>query len=682
MIEKKEIFYNKIKMKGLVILLILISFTVSQVLGKPACKDHRKPGCNIYKGIIVGGGFGGISFTYYVDLIQRLSQETGIKLTNNIDLSDLLLIEKDSFLGGNSRAKVASVLDPVAVARAEALYNVSGDWLVDLGPQRIPQLTCKADRSTAIDSQTIEEFTPYYSYEFSRGRRAVCDVPNFNNYSPDNPYGISGTCTDSRFVFVGDPFVNYTNGLAPAYNLTGMQTWAREYGAAFAVSESMVYDSANPILCPTQDTPCTECGNCWSNISRFYPSLKAAMIGEFGHEATDEFIQDFGGFYADFNKNTNNPTDWATPYYYREYSTDAINGYTVNSTFTHAQNVAKPILQQGTVLLNTKVVAINSAGGGNSVQVTVEDGTIYQAGWVILGIPPEEITSGAVKGNIPQKLNSTAIFHGPYCVPVLTTTAAVDFPFWKILVPEYGNGTTEWVQLRAFGEQGHASRIEIRNTIAGSTYVEFRSSYNDYIAIEIYDKFIGREDVFKQELWTMLRNDIAYAFQLERDQLPETAVNIQVDYFESGWCYTNGTNLENPNDPLSRFTAAEIRDFAINPLDMVYMVNQAWNVEFLGWKESALRMSMSVLGSLIPEANFLLQCWMYKTFPECPSNVTCLEDPTTYILGTETLIPSRYCTEHWWFNNYTLTPGCVKKVHLTPADIPLCEAAIQKYGKI
>jgi len=199
----------------IVIAILLYSIVVSS----NPCVNPDK--CKNYQGIVIGGGFSGISFTYYADLIKRLSSETGIKLSYNIDLSKVLLIESRSVLGGNARAKVADVVDPIASKRAQLLYNLSGDWLVDLGPQRVPQVTLKADRCTAIDSQTLQEFTPYKTYEYSRGRHVKCDIPDFSNYSPANIYGISGSCSNV-YNFIGDPLINYTD-LGPAYNVSNMQ---------------------------------------------------------------------------------------------------------------------------------------------------------------------------------------------------------------------------------------------------------------------------------------------------------------------------------------------------------------------------------------------------------------------------------------------------------------------------
>jgi len=449
------------------------------------------------------------------------------------------------------------------------------------------------------------------------------------------------------------------------------------------MANAMIYGAVNPTKCPNPTLSCDKCdGGCWKDKVKNYVTLQAAIIGEFGQEANDLWWQDFAGFYADPRRNTVDPSSWSKAYLYREWSTTPINGYTVNSTVQYINNLAKPILSQGKVLLNTKVVEINYAGNGNSIQVVTEEGDIYQADWIILAVEPSQITNGNITGTVADKLKNNKIFNAPFCVSVITITVSVEDPFWIKLLPIPNGSITEWVQLRSFGEQGHLSRVEIRHTLSGAAAWEFRVSYTDEIAQQIYDKFTGRTDLFKTQLWDLLRNDLAYAFELQRDQVPKDIVTIHLEYFNNGWCYLNGTNLKNTSDPLSKYNESEVAKYAINPIHRVYMPHQAWKVEFLGWKEAGLRGAQDVLSALVPEANFLQQCWMYKTFPECTSNVSCYNDSTVYILGTETLIPSKYCSEHWWMNNYINTPNCSKKVHLTADDIPICKEAILKYGKI
>lgn len=649
-------------MKTLILLVVLIGIcgsTYSEVSSANCVKDE----CNPWDIIIVGGGFAGVGFTYYSDLIKRLANETGAHLQNQINLSRVLILESRGQLGGNARSILISRLDPELVQRTRELYNYTGPFLYDVGTQRTPQLTCKLDRSTAIDSGTIEEFTPYYTYEDSRERLSTCPVPDIANYDPTNPYGIVGSCT-TDFPFYGESSVpwQYNNWIGPAYNLTDLQDWAYlNQNGLNAINSYLVYDGPNPVTCSNPDATCQECGDCFATSCSKYKNLKAALIGQLGHGATNIFIQDFGGFYVDFEENTNDPCDWAFPYYYREFSTNAIHGYTVGSSTKYVNNLAGPILAQGTVLLNKQVVEIDSAGNYRSVIVTTSDGSVYRGKFLIFAAPPEQIATGRITGNLATLLNRTEGFQSVYCVTVTTVTVTLDFAFWKDIVPKEEGTVKPWVLLRSFGEEGHVPRSEFRYTVYGGAMIAFRASYTDYITKEVLNKMQNIE-TFGDGLWRALRNDLSYIFQV--DNIPQDYVDIHVENFDAGWCYINSSTT---------LTAAEVRDFAVNPLGPrvpLCLAHQAWDEEFLGWKEAALQTAVRCLNRLVPGASALIDCWKEATFPPCDPPDSCYSDPTVYISGSETLIPSRYCTERWWNLDYIQTPGCINRPVLTNITCP------------
>lgn len=641
----------KLILSLLVFVLIVATLASNQDYSKNCTND-----CTPWEIIIVGEGFGGVGFTYYADLVKRLSAQTGIHV-NQIDLSKVLMLESRNQSGGNARTITISRLDPELVERTRELYNYTGPFVYDIGPQRTPQLTCKLDRCTAIDSETIEEYTPYYTYEDSRERLSICPVPDISNYDVTNPYGIVGSCT-TDFPFYGDSSVpwQYNNWIGPAYNLTDLQDWAYlDQGGLNAVNSYLLYDGPNPVTCSSADATCQECGDCFTSSCSKYKNLKAALIGQLGHGVTNLFIQDFAGFYVDFEANTNDPCAWAHPYYYRDFSTDAINGYVVGGTTRYIQNLLKPIKAQGgTVLLNKLVTKIESAGGYKSVVVTTSDGQVYRGKFLIYAAPPDGIALGKVTGNLAVALNNTEAFKSVYCVTVTTVTVTLDYAYWKNIVPKESINSTvkRWVQLRSFGEEGHVPRSEVRYTVYGGSMIAFRASYTDYLTKEVLNK-MQNIDTFGDGLWRALRNDLSYAFQV--DDIPQNYVDIHVENFDNGWCYINSSTT---------LTADQIRAFAVAPLGPnvpIALVHQAWAEEFLGWKEAALRTAVGALDRLVPGAATLIDCWMEATFPPCDPVDSCYNDPTVYISGSESIIPSRYCSEHWFNLDYEQTPGCIER---------------------
>ena len=257
---------------------ILLTLVITSSLANAKCKNDCE---KVHDIIIGGGGFAGIAFTYYADLIKELSYKTGVHLPGSVNLSNVLVLEARSVIGGNARATPISELDPQLVELNRVLYNFTGPFIYDLGPQRVPQLTCKLDRCTAIQSQTIEEETPYYTKEVTRERKSMCPIPNIDNYDVLNPYGIASSCTID-FPFYGDssePW-SYNNWLGPAFNLTDLQDWAYlDQNGLNAINGYILYDGPNPVTCNSSDASCEECGDCFATECAKYANLKAALLG-------------------------------------------------------------------------------------------------------------------------------------------------------------------------------------------------------------------------------------------------------------------------------------------------------------------------------------------------------------------------------------------------------------------
>lgn len=690
-------------------------------LDAPRCNDGN------YSIIVIGGGFGGVSFTYYADLIERLAVEAGVDLDGKgIDLSKVLLIEQSDILGGNARAKNTSSYNEEFREYAENFYGLHGqDWLVDVGGQRTPQLTAPIDRATAIDSNTTQEFLPFKTFEASRGRRMECPTPNWSDYSAEDPYAIKGSCHEQNSPFVGNTsagtwtygnldYPNLNGG--PAYNFFDIQDWAYTDGPETAAYNYMLYGSPNPYTCTVPNgagLTCEECieivgnsTNCFDDVLPNYVSVQAALIGELGQELADFVIHGYGGFYGDFKNGTKDPISLIKSYLYRDWNTNAIYGYNVNSSVQYIYNLAKPLLtiNPGGVKLGEKVVELNTIGGGKRVQVRTVDVHTgqrhnYLADKIVYASYPDEIWDGRITGNLANQLKAKREFNSLIPAPTLSVTVALNTtePFWFSFLPYPSNDTngSAWAQIRSFGEQGHLSRVEIRKSIAGNVSVEFRASYNDFMAVEIFDKFMGRENELKEELWTLIRNDLKWYFGwyfTEASNIPNVSavVNIQIDLFDYAWYYINGTYPKVEGDysyPLERFSAEEILEFAKNPLgnNLVCLAHNSWDVEYIGWKDGALRTAAACVGEFIyPAINYtgvdLIDCWIYQTFPECDNTTTntteCSPyvDPAVQFTGTQGIIPSPYCTERWWYNDFVETPECVTQVHLTAEKLAECDA--------
>jgi len=649
------------------------------VLGSQATTQCGSECDKFYDLIIVGGGFAGISTTFYADLAQQLALQTGTTLTKKLNLSNVLLLETRDALGGIARAIEVPKkgLNQYWVNQNKKLYNYDGPFLFDLGPQRVPHLTCKLDRVTAIASETLIEQTPYYTYFDSRERKVTCDVPDFNQYSPGNPYGLVRDCAVD-FPFYGDsskPW-DYDNWIGPAYNLTDLQDWAyKNQNAIGAIYDYLLYDGPNPVTCTNGSKTCVECGDCYMDSCKNYANLKAALLGQLGYGTTEFFIFDFTGFYTDFEANTVNPCQWAVPYNYREFSTDAINGYVVGSTIKYVSNLAKPIKAKGTVLTGRTVSYVNTAGGGNSVVVRTVDGSEFRGSFVILAVPPSVLASGGIKGNVVPQLQSAEGFNSVFCVNVTTVTVVLNYAFWETIVPKPSGNITQWVLLRSYGDEGHIPRSEIRYSIYGAAMIAFRASYTDYRLKQVLNKMGTAidEGLFKfgPKLWRALRNDLSYIYSV--DNIPEDYIQIHIENFVDGWCYTNSSTT---------LTADQIKNYAVAPLGLnipVCLAHQAWDVEFLGWKEAGLQTGLRCLDRLQPKSAALVHCLEEATFPPCDPVDSCYNDPSVHISGSETIIPSKYCSERWWYNNYVKTPNCINHPTLNNST---CSLLLNKINKI
>ena len=613
-----------------------------------------------YKLIIVGGGFSGVSSTYYLDLANKF-------IGAGYSLDQVLLIESREVLGGLARSLPAVGIDSSATIRANILYNRTGNYNIDLGPQRIPHLTAKLDRVLSVLSGTQVEYTPYYTYEYTRGRRLACPMPIYKQYSPNNPYGIAGSCT-SDLTSIKTPNSG-NNRFGSAFDVSSFQKWSQK-APIDAINYYLLYGETNPRTCSYQgncNDAVTGC-ECWESLSKNYLTMKSGLIDQVGHEGFAVFEQDFGGFYYDFDAGFIDPVSWTNPYYLREFDTDAINGYVVNGTVDYLNNLANPFLMSGgNVLYNTNVVKIDVNLTSTSI-VTVDQNGNYQTYYgkfLIYAAPPNQITSHKINGTFSDHLLSSPVFNSVYCIETITIVVEFDTiasAFWRNLMPpnDPKRGLSEWVLLRAFGDQGHISRTECRHTIAGNTAIACRFVYNDFVAKQLYKEFHDQPTLYNK-LWDLIRVDLAYSFQLDRSKIPKTYKRLNLIILDSAWCYVNGTDG-------ARFTSQELKDYAANPIDSfpVCIAHQAFDVEFLGWKEGALRGASRCVDRIIPGTIKMLNTIMETTFPPCNCSIStewcskypnidsldCYNNEVTHISGTETILPSIYCTERTWFNNY------------------------------
>lgn len=632
---------------------------------------------------IVGGGFGGVSSSYYLHLLNTHAASLGIHLESNISLSKVILLEASDSLGGNADSILGVSIDNDYVTLANNVFGTKGDkWNIDLGLQRTPQLTAKLDRVLTILSETLMEQIPYMTYQYSRGRRLRCPNPDFTHYTPSDPWGISGSCTGDSL------FIGQAQSPLGAFNMTHVQLWARKDPLS-AANYYLLYGEANPVTCPTAtpsggETGCTP----FSNVVGKYKTTWSALIGELGVELTDLWMLDFGGFFADFKDRMVDPSTWVFPYWNREYDTNAIHQYVVNGTATYINNLIKPLREKGTVITNSRVNYIQYEKNGMTTLKTTT-GHTYSAKRVILAVPPSVILKGEIGGNVGTSLKQQEKLKAVYCVSVLTITVELkpNETFWHSLVPAAdGKGQKPWVLLRAFGDQSQISRIECRHSIAGNTVAACRFAYNDFVAKDTFEAWQYQQDSYPA-LWNTLKNDVAYAFQIPREAIPDEYVRISVGYFNDGWCYVNGT---------SGVSSEEMKAFAQKPLgDSVplCLAHQAYDIEFLGWKEAALQGALRCVDRFVPRAQEALDCMAEQTFPSCDCHnpyaadwckrhgylnyYNCYSNPDTHISGTETVLPSIYCNERIWMNDFNPTPDCIP----TP-KFSTCTASLTKASKL
>ena len=653
----------------------------SSVLGSKRYAGCDK-GCVSYDLIVVGGGFSGVTATYLVDLVDRLNNETkqGLK---TIDISRVLLLEGDAELGGDVKSKVSTAGTTTAKNLVNMRYNYTGPYRYDIGSQRTPQLTCRLQRGLGVDVESIQEFTPYITTEYTRGKVVMCGVPNFNDYSPSNPYNMASSCTDS-FPFMGNNENTWKdNGydetqLGPGYNYSTLQPWAYKAGPMTSINAYVLNNGPNPVTCNSKTTPCDECGDCFFDTSKGHVNLKAALLAQIGTEPTAAYIQDYGGFYADFEKGLFNATIWAKDFWSREYNTNSIYGYTVGSMqLNYIYKLAKPVLQRGTVMMDTfvdKISMVEDNNGQMGVAVSTTDGDTYYGDFLIYAGQPEPILSGKVKGDIAAILRRNAIFQSVYSVPVATVDVVLDTTYLEKLVPAdiniTGLFTKPWATLKGNGPDTLSSRVEYRHTIYSLSTNHTRPNVADFYTLDALKDLKSamnnnNNEVLqnlKQQLWNALRVDQAYIHQIPLSSIPTKFVDLNINYIETGYYYVWSNTTT---------SAQQLMEFARAPLGEnvpVCLAHEAWNPRYLGWGEAGMRASQRCIDRLIPKSSDLVECWLYELFPECPQNIECLNDPESDILGSETLIPSRYCSERWYTNDYKQTQNCVRGVKLTPTS--------------
>lgn len=608
------------------------------------------PGCpkTKYDVIVVGGGAGGITSTYLPDLYSRITGEN-----NNLKI---LLLEARGELGGDAQSKVSNQLNASMVALTKSLYNYTGPFVYDLGPQRIPQLTLRLQRSLGVDTQTLLEGMPYSTYQDSRGRLAKCPDPQFADYSCQDPYGMASACT-STFPYIGDNSVpwQYNNWIGPAFNLTKVQPWAyQEDGGLTAANIYMIYGGPNPVTCDDPNKSCEECGDCFADTCSNYLNLYAALYGQLGHELAELFTFDYAGFYADMMIGLHDPCDWAKSYWLREWDTNTNNFYVVGGFKKYLLNLAKPIIQNGDVILNSRVKKIDYDG---ELFYAYTSQNTYVSKFLIYAAPPEELRT--MSGNVPLKLMQQPELNSVYSVSVVTIHATSE--------QEYLPPTPDWTLLRSFGTQGCIPRLEYRNSPYGAATQTVRVSYTDYLCEEIFDdivKLVEQDDaVTEKRLWNQLQHDLAYIFQIPIESIPED-VELSATEFKTAWYYISSD---------SQYDEDEIKAWSAAPLGSdipLCLAHEAWDYKYLGWAEASMRTAQQCVDRILPGSSDTFECWMEQLFPpddECYSN------PDADILGSETIVPSPYCNERWWINDFEETDGCVSGRVTSP--IPECTSS-------
>ena len=659
---------------------------------------------NLWDVIIVGGGVSGVTQSYLFDLHNRLNEQVGSPL-DEIDLCNVLLLEEDEVLGGDAQSKESEFTDNKGRQLAKQLYDYTGPWVYDLGPKRISQLTLRLQRLLAVDSESLVEFMPYATTMFSRGRQVRCKNPNFADYSADDPYGISGSCVNAE-SFYGDgvaPWSYGNDGIGPAYNLSKVQDWAYDGGdAETLVNLYLLYGGLNPVKCVGDDpttttTTCDQCGGCFLDVCSQYDTVKAAMIGELGQELFNLWEFNFGAFYADFSEGRNNPCDFAQYYWLREWDTTAIYGYVVGGFLSYIENMAQPLKNKGNVIRNERVVSIDKTGHSKFV-VRTEDQNSYVGKFIIYAGQPEHLADGSITGNFMDNIVEQPEFNSVYSIPVITASVEMKDPFWRdAILPNPQDGATPWVLYRGFGDSvGCLPRIEITNSAYGSAINAFRFSYSDLICKDSFRRWAwaldAEEPNLEAKLWNSARDDLAAAFGIELSEIPEydaKEININVKVYETGWYYLYSNSSGN---------TADIREWAAAPLGDHFplcFAHEAWDYEYLGWSEAGQRMAQRCLDRIVPGASTLLECYMYTTFPSCPTNpptnvggnaagwpegVSCLFDSPfgsgSNVMGSEAIIPSPFCSERWFDADFVETPNCIDRVELTPAIYQQCLNAL------
>lgn len=605
------------------------------------------PGCpkEKYDVIIVGGGAGGITSSYLPDLYNRI---TGANTNLNI-----LLLETRGELGGDAQSKVSNQLNASMVALSEQLYNYTGPFVFDLGPQRIAQLTLRLQRSLAVDSETLLEGMPYSTYQDTRGRLSQCPYPNFADYSCEDPYGMASACS-SDFQFIGDNSVpwQYNNWIGPAFNLTKVQPWAyQDDGGLFATNIYLLYDGPNPVTCDDPNKSCEECGDCFADTCDNYLNLFGALYGQLGHELADLFIFDYAGFFGDMYIGLHDACDWRKYYWLREWDTNTNNFYVVGGFKHYLENLARPLIENGTVMLNSRVKKIDYDGDWFYVSTAQ---TTYLGKFVIYAAPPEELRR--MSGNVPLKLLQQPQVDSVYSIDVITIHVTSEQEF---LPP-----TPDWTLLRSFGTQGCIPRLEYRNSPYGAATQTVRVSYIDYLCEEIFDDIVDlvqqNDSLVEEKLWRQLKHDLAYIFQIPFETIPDE-VELTATEFETGWYFISSQ---------SEFDAAQIKEWSAAPFGdevPLCLAHEAWDYKYLGWAEASMRTAQQCVDRIIPGSSDTIECWMLELFPP---NEDCYNNPDADILGSETIVPSPYCNERWWINDFEETDGCVSGRVTSP--IPAC----------
>jgi hypothetical protein len=691
---------------------LLTAFLLVATIALFAPVDAKKryldcPSCNSYSIVIVGGSFSGTGTVRDIYMVKKLVEQSGIPL-KIVNMSEVLLIEYKSELGGDTRSVVTDNVNGEASENVKELYGYDGLPYYDIGTQRIPLLTCRKQRSYAIDAGSIQEFTPYLTTEYTRGKVLRCPEANFFDYSPEDPYGMPGSCTDDP-VFIGDNSQPWSyEDIGPGYNYSSFANWAymSEDLPLGVVNNYILYDYPNPVKCRDVDynkcenedgcscndykeiDPNSPCGICFSEEAVGTFNLKAALIKTIGVEATAAFIQDYGGFYADFEQKLFNATVWRD-YWLREYDTNLIYGYTVGGMQRgYIYKLATPILKEKNVLLNTFVKDLSwtkATNGELGVAITTNTNKKYFADFVIYTGQPEFIMNGSVTGDIPEEVIKSPEFKAVYSVPVYIVNVVLnddDINFLSKLTPQNVKNddtwTVEWSVLKGNGPDVlTGGRWEYRHTPYGEMTNSWRPSVPDFYtltgAMDAKQAIDSGNTEVAQQLWDAIRVEQAYINNIDIETIPKTFKTLKIDAFETGYYYVWSN---------SSVSSSDLYNYARYPLGNkpFAFAHEAFNPTFLGWGQAGMDLGQCAVDRVIPGASFLIDCWNYHMFPPCDPSENCFSNGAT-VLGSETKIPSPYCTERWFINDYKETPNCVGSVELTKEMVAECKSLLQQ-GKI